>query len=198
MISTTGPVGRSQTPGRAGLLADALIRPVLERPRQRSRLGSVQALGIRTREGIGAARGQEPKANTMGPGLRLRTALRSATGQVGPKLKTSFPVLLTGGDAGSAWGRKMESTPGLLTTPSSSCPHSLLSANPGDLSSKGQNIQLENPRAASASAQAGEEGCAHPPLLTGWRPGRHSTARPPPPAAGCLDTSRREEPLGST
>lgn len=37
----------------------------------------------------------------------------------------------------------MKSTPGLLTTPSSSCPHSLPSANPGDLSSKGQNIHLE-------------------------------------------------------
>ena len=149
-------------------------------------------------KGLGQHGAKSQKPTRVGPGLRLRTALWSAAGQVGPKLKTSCPVPLTGRDAGSAWGRKMESTPGLLTTPSSSCPHSLLSANPGDLSSKGQNIQLENPRAASASAQAGEEGYAHPPPLTGWRPGRHSTARPPPPAAGCLDTSRREEPLGST
>lgn len=79
----------------------------------------MRALGIRTGERVGAAWGQEPKANIGGAGPDVKDSPLSATGQVGPKLKTSFPVPLTGGDAGSARGRKMESTPRLLTAPSS-------------------------------------------------------------------------------
>lgn len=64
----------------------------------------------------------------------------------------------------------MESTSGLMTL--SSCPCSLPSMESlGDLSSKGQNIQPENPishlSSASASDQSGEEGRVTP-VPSGW------------------------------
>lgn len=166
-------MGRSQTPGREGLpLPSFTLRgPAPERHQQQAWCGGSSTLlrpwasGL---EGVGAAQGQEPKANTGGARYEVRTALLFGAGQVSTAVGMPFPVALAGGEAGPTRGREVESTSGLLT------PHPLpaLTASPvpttkGTCPLRGRTSNLKPPptlRTASVSAQPGEEGgCPHPP-----------------------------------
>lgn len=167
-------MGRSQTAGRAGLPTDALIRPEEPCPREASTAGRLGPV-LQDR---GRGRGSSLVCHRPG-GPQAEDLLTRAPHRWGRKVCT---------------GREDEEHPWAPDHP-----FLFLPSQPPQCQPWGPVLQgTEYPSRTSASAQAGEEGCAHPPPLTEWRPGRHSTARPPPPVAGCLDTSTGEEPLGST
>lgn len=127
----------------------------------------MRALGIRTGEGVGAAWGQEPKANAGGARPDVKDSPSVCHRPGGPQAEDFLPRAphRTQGPRGAGrWRAPLGSCPPHRL----SCPHSLPRANPWGLSSKGQTIQPETRELLLPQLRLEERSVLTHPPLTKW------------------------------